>query len=1628
MATERIARAVLELSTDSSTFKRDITAVQREIETFKRSVENAGKSRVGVFFRDIGKDLQGLRGWLDKGSEGFDQIGGSALPIAGILGNVAGGISRTVGGFSALGPVAGAVALGLGAVAAGATAVVAGAALATAEIIDLTKHAANAGDELLKLSNQTGLGVEALSKFKFIAEQTDTPLETITRNIQKLGQNLAENSPKTVKAISAIGLSVQDIRKQKPDEAFTTIIAAIGKIPDAGQRAAAGAAIFGKQFREISQLTREDLKKLGEEAETLGLVFTEEFAVAGDRFNDALGAIGGGVDALKLRLGAEFLPVAIAFVETFKGAFVQALHEAGAESVDFASLVADASLLVGQALAKIVEVGAPVVKWLVEFFAGKFIAHLGLLDLFASVLNAIGKVAGVVSTISPELGIVAVGAQQAATQLHRFAESGVVGTARVAGQIGEYADAVEAAAAKTGRELPAAVAKVKAEIAAQAEKMREAQRDAGGFGEELGDLGDEQKNAEQAAAAHRKELERLDDALAKRGILSTTGLSKKLGELVEILNLASREGTPALRTALAALTPEFTKLAEAARQSGHDVAIVTGIFKDFAAQARLPELVNEMAAWEAANVRTDQSLGEILARLPQTTVAAEDHALAVQVATDAYHEFGLKTPQELRRAADAAVFYYEQLRQSGTATPAQIRQAHEQMVEAVNAATGKIPSYWETTIRPRVASVVEQLQTAVSGSFAQMMLGAKSFKDGFVDIWESIKASVLNILASIADSFINSFLKGLLGAMSGQQGAFSKAFAGLFDGGSGGAGNLLQQTGLGGLFGGGSGVALAGAPGTVTAGLPTFAGVGTPVSAGGTAGLGAGGVPWWSTSLGGGLIGGGAGAAVGFSVGQSTGSAWGGVGSGAATGAGVGAMFGGPIGAGIGALIGGLAGWAGAQRARKQANDDRDAYLQAYADELQKPFVGGTDIGSTFHDLAAELTAATGEAGGGTLFRNLMKANDADELREAIGAVNQALADYRAKTGDAAAADAQHAQALEAKRAEIEQQTAAIREQMKGLDDELARIDASEAPEAHMGTNEKRARARIAAKKAELEAELDAVQAAGNAALEALEQNGTAAAGTVGQAFMEALRTVTSPGLDDLAEGLQTTLPAGASAGAQAVKAAFDRLPAETQATVATWATQLRDALASGSAEGINAAIVAAHGLPEALRPMLEQLGIDLGAVGASGREVVTLLSGDVDQLTARFGLTAEEAHTLQSALAATTPAQIDALGPAFDVVMAKIGLTTDQVALLKQAMVDASDPSRMHTMGEAGVAAGRTIADAFRGAPTQALAELAAGFQAQIPAGATAGVQAAKAVFDTLPADVQPALETWAAKLRDALASGSSEGVAAVIAQANQLPAAVQPVLDALGITLHDTLTGSGDQAFEELGGRWREWYEQGKIMTLGIAGEFERLGGVGVGAVEGIADEFLDIGEAGEDAAQRARDAFISAGKNLPPVNVRVNWKYERPEAADFALAEHATGGLFRNPHLAMIAEGGRPEIIGDMGFMTEALRGALSQLSFNDLALRPLSVDALGGRPTMAARGFATGVTPAAPLGDRELLVQLKAIERAVLAQRDTVVNMDGREIARSSSFCRSFTLAVKENNPPGLRTDLLEAVRG
>src|SRR4029450_10252369 len=426
-----------------------------QLAEFQESFKQANKT-TAEFKTSFEKFAGDLQGNIDKVGKTFSQLGANlktvGLAVAGVA--AAGGVAIVAfkGIEAAVSTIAGAMQ---------------GAIVSTA----------NLGDEFFTLGQKTGLSAEALSGFQFAAEQSGTSLDAITGAVSKLEANLGAGSKETQKAIKGIGLSFDALKAEAPEQAFQDILGAIGEIPNVSDRAAAGIALFGKSFQDISSLAAEGkdgIAALMKQAEELGLVISQKTAVAGDRFNDQLNVIERSATGLSRTLGAALLPGAVALAEVFGGIFVDAMKavvsgvKGGQEGFDqFVIAVGEAAGTLLQILASMLD---GVLHWAVEL-TKQLTAEAHLFADFAQVALSVGE--------ALDLGLNQ-GANQATfdalekrlagatATIDSFAR-GIIGAG---GKLREFAQGVAAASKTAGEGFAETFKRIQAEIDAAGDKLK----------------------------------------------------------------------------------------------------------------------------------------------------------------------------------------------------------------------------------------------------------------------------------------------------------------------------------------------------------------------------------------------------------------------------------------------------------------------------------------------------------------------------------------------------------------------------------------------------------------------------------------------------------------------------------------------------------------------------------------------------------------------------------------------------------------------------------------------------------------------------------------------------------------------------------------------------------------------------------------------------------------------------------------------------------------------------------------------------------------------------------------------------------------------------------------------------
>lgn len=164
------------------------------------------------------------------------------------------------------------------------------------------------------LSKRTGITTDVLQAYSLAANQSGVGLETFGRAVQKLTINLGEaqtGNKAAIKSFADLGLSVGDLSNLNPEQAFNAVVAAISKLPNPAQQAAAAVSLFGKSGVELVPIFQEGatyLQQMTAEAKRLGIVLSPQQTAGVAALDDSLQKTQLTLQSFAARVVAELAP------------------------------------------------------------------------------------------------------------------------------------------------------------------------------------------------------------------------------------------------------------------------------------------------------------------------------------------------------------------------------------------------------------------------------------------------------------------------------------------------------------------------------------------------------------------------------------------------------------------------------------------------------------------------------------------------------------------------------------------------------------------------------------------------------------------------------------------------------------------------------------------------------------------------------------------------------------------------------------------------------------------------------------------------------------------------------------------------------------------------------------------------------------------------------------------------------------------------------------------------------------------------------------------------------------------------------------------------------------------------
>jgi hypothetical protein len=682
-------------------------------------------------------------------------------------------------------------------------AVGAGLAGAATALGALAQQAIKTADQMGEASQRTGVTTEALSRLKFAAEQSGTSFAAVEKGLQRIAREADAGGA----TLQRIGVAATDSAgKMRPvNDILLDVADRFGRMGNATERAAAAQAIFGKAGAELVPLLsqgRAGIEALGDEAERLGIVFSQETADAAGAFNDNLDKLKSAALGLGNDLATELLPAllevtnaAVAFVQQIRedgtlAAWIDGIREAAGYIDELAVFIAT-RLVAGALVGLISSLGAT---------GASLLSVTALTRGWSLALATLGGPIGVALTAAAALGVAIYSYEDAADQARDASETlarsiDVLNEAQGQGIRPALAaaeaqrEAASAALEQAKADLAAAQARAKLNEQMQASLMS-GPRGEPGAGAAIGGAG-------IAVALSAAEVQELQTVIA--GLEATIGDSnaaidkskQKLREWEERLRGIREEGVR-LAPKVKDVTDETQKLREA-MEAAEDAR-----FDDYMERVR--------DAAEGAQGALDDMQRDLVGELGGPGQQAVDEwaaaILRAKAALDLLRQSAPLTAEQIAQFSDIAIKATEKLNLKLD----EVNESQEEAARRADTVANRVADSWQ--------SGIDQMSYAIADFLTGQIDSWNDFGDALVNIWKRTIADMLGaaIRANLTEALQGGGIQSLFGgsgtaSLLGGSGGGS-ALTSLFQAGSGGpvalamAINYAVYGALGRAFGG----------------------------------------------------------------------------------------------------------------------------------------------------------------------------------------------------------------------------------------------------------------------------------------------------------------------------------------------------------------------------------------------------------------------------------------------------------------------------------------------------------------------------------------------------------------------------------------------------------------------------------------------------------------------------------------------------------------------------------------------------------------------------------------------------------------------------------------------------------
>lgn len=156
----------------------------------------------------------------------------------------------------------------------------------------ISKEFLDMAGNVADLSARLNVSTDTVQEWQATFGKSGVEIDTVAKASEQLSLKLNGGDKSAVAALQAMGLSVEELQKMKPEDRFIKVADAVGQLQNQDDKIAASKGLFGKGGLELLAALDGHLGETIQQVREMGLVIDGETIQAADKFGDQLGFMG----------------------------------------------------------------------------------------------------------------------------------------------------------------------------------------------------------------------------------------------------------------------------------------------------------------------------------------------------------------------------------------------------------------------------------------------------------------------------------------------------------------------------------------------------------------------------------------------------------------------------------------------------------------------------------------------------------------------------------------------------------------------------------------------------------------------------------------------------------------------------------------------------------------------------------------------------------------------------------------------------------------------------------------------------------------------------------------------------------------------------------------------------------------------------------------------------------------------------------------------------------------------------------------------------------------------------------------------------------------------------------------